>query len=44
MKEGSVTQAGPGLVYSAAIAPLLFVGVHGLCVMPTIFFVYVSFS
>lgn len=29
--EGNVNAAGPGLVYSAAMGPLLLVGVHGLC-------------
>lgn len=36
MSGGKVTQAGPGLLYSAAMGPLLFVGVHGLCVNPPI--------
>lgn len=27
---GRVTQAGPGLLYSAAMGPRLFVGVHDL--------------
>lgn len=35
INEGKVTQAGPGLLYSAAIGPRLFVGVQGLCVTPT---------
>ena len=36
IKGGRVTHAGPGLLYSAAMGPLLFVGVHGLWVMPPI--------
>jgi hypothetical protein len=34
IRLGNVTQAGPGLEYSAAIGPRRFVGVHGCCWMP----------
>ena len=37
IRLGNVTQAGPGLEYSAAIGPRLFVGVHGCCWMPPMF-------
>lgn len=36
MREGRVTQAGPGVTNSAAIGPRLLVGVQGLCVSPPI--------